>query len=82
MNTIKIYGTGCPKCIKLADNARAAVQELELDLKIEKVDDITVIMQDGIAVLPALAINGHLKSSGKVADTEEIKSWLLTETAE
>ena len=82
MNIIKIYGTGCPKCIKLADNTRTALQELELDWQIEKVDDITVIMQDGIAGLPAMAVNGNLRCNGKVADTEEIKSWLLAEMAE
>lgn len=82
MSTIKIYGTGCPKCIKLADNTSAALRELDLDWQIEKVDDITVIMQDGIAGVPALSINGNLKSSGKVADMEEIKSWLVTEMAE
>ncbi len=73
MKTIKILGTGCPKCNKLAKNAEAAVHELGLDCEIEKVTDINVIMAHGVIMTPALVIEDEVKVVGKVATTDEIK---------
>jgi small redox-active disulfide protein 2 len=76
MKSIKILGTGCPKCRALAENAQAAVDELGLDSEIEKVTDITRIMEYGVMMTPALAVDGELKSSGKVLSVAEIKAIL------
>ncbi|MBU1707059.1 TM0996/MTH895 family glutaredoxin-like protein [bacterium] len=73
MKTIKILGTGCPKCNKLAKNAEAAVHELGVDCKIEKVTDINAIMAHGVMMTPALVIDDEVKIVGKVATTDEIK---------
>lgn len=73
MKTIKILGTGCPKCNQFAKNAEAAVHELGLDYKIEKVTDINVIMAHGVMMTPALVIEDEVKIVGKVATTDEIK---------
>jgi small redox-active disulfide protein 2 len=73
---IQILGTGCPKCKKLAENAEAAAQELGLDFELEKVTDINKIMKFGVMMTPALAIDGDVKTVGKVPTVEEIKSIL------
>ena len=77
MKKIQILGTGCPKCNKLAENAKAAAKELGLEFEIEKVTDINEIMKFGVMVTPALAIDGQVKVIGKVISTEEIKKMLL-----
>ena len=73
---IQILGTGCPKCKTLAANAQAAVEQLDLDCAIEKVADINQIMSFGVMVTPALAIDGQVKSAGKLLSTEQIKQIL------
>ena len=44
MIKIQIYGTGCPKCIQLAQHAEAAAQALGLEYEVEKVTDINAII--------------------------------------
>ncbi|MBD3414934.1 MAG: thioredoxin family protein [Candidatus Aminicenantes bacterium] len=69
---IEILGTGCPKCSRLAQNAREAVQNLGIDAEVVKVTDLNEISDYGVMNTPGLAVNGSVKSSGKVLSTEEI----------
>jgi small redox-active disulfide protein 2 len=73
---IQILGTGCPKCKKLAENAQEAVRQLGIDAQIEKVTDINQIMNFGVMMTPALAVDGQVKTVGKVPSAEEIKKIL------
>ena len=75
--TIKILGSGCPKCQKLEQHAQQAVDELKLkDIKVEHVHDIEKIIEYGVMTTPAIVINEEIKASGSVPEVEEIKSWL------
>ncbi|HCO95987.1 MAG TPA: thioredoxin family protein [Phycisphaerales bacterium] len=76
MKKIQILGTGCPKCRKLAENAEAAANALELEFEVEKVADINEMMKFGVMITPALAIDGQVKSIGKVVSPDEIKAML------
>jgi small redox-active disulfide protein 2 len=76
MKTIQILGTGCPKCEKLAKNADEAAKALGIDHKLEKVADINQILDFGVMMTPALAIDGEVKATGKVLSIDEIKALL------
>lgn len=76
MKKIQILGTGCPKCKKLAENAEAAVKELELEFDLEKVTDINEMMKFGVMMTPALVVDGEVKAVGKVPSPDEIKQML------
>lgn len=69
---IKILGTGCPKCKKLEEQARLAVEEAGVDAEIVKVSDIDTIMEMGVMMTPALAIDDDVKISGRLASKDEI----------
>ena len=73
---VQILGTGCPKCKKLTENAQAAIQEMGLDCDVEKITDVNEIMKFGVMMTPALAVDGQVKSVGKVASPDEIKKML------
>jgi len=73
---IQILGAGCPKCQTLANNAENAVSGLGLDATVEKVTDTDAIMEMGVMVTPALAVDGEVKSSGKVLSEDDIKAML------
>ena len=75
---VQILGAGCPKCRQLAENAEAAVRELGLDCQVEKVTDINAIVDFGVMMTPALAVNGEVKLAGRVASVTEIER-ILTE---
>jgi small redox-active disulfide protein 2 len=73
---LEILGTGCPRCEKLTELARESVKELGITAEIVKVDKIQDIMNYGVMVTPALAIDGVVKVAGRIPSKEEIKNWI------
>ena len=73
---IKVLGTGCAKCKKLAANVEAAALELGIDAKIEKVEDLQQIMEYGVMSTPALVVNDEIKFMGKVPKVADLKKYL------
>ncbi len=76
MKKIQILGAGCPKCRKLAENAEAAARRLGIDYEIEKVTRVNEIMEFGVMLTPALAVDGEVKVAGKVPPPAEIEEML------
>lgn len=76
MKKLQVFGTGCPKCKKLAEHAETAAQQLGLAYEVEKVTDIMRIVDFGV-MLPALVVDGKVKVSGSVPSVEEIKTMLV-----
>lgn len=73
---LQIFGTGCAKCIALGQHAEAAAQALGLEYEMEKVRDMNAIIDAGVTRTPALAVNGEIKSTGKVLSVDDIKTLL------
>jgi small redox-active disulfide protein 2 len=73
---VQILGTGCPKCKLLEQHAREAVQDLGVQADVEKITDIDAIMEMGVMMTPALAIDGTVVSVGKVLNKDQIVSFL------
>lgn len=76
MKEIKILGTGCAKCNKLAEQAETAAKELNIEYKLEKVTDLNKITDYGVMITPALVVDGQVKITGKVPKLDDIKKIL------
>ena len=76
MKKIQILGTGCSKCRKLTELVEQAAKELGIEFEIEKVTDIKEIMDFGVMITPGLAVNGEVKSTGKIPRGDELKKML------
>jgi len=76
MKKIQVLGTGCPKCKKLTANAEAAAKALGIEYTLEKVTEINKIMEFGVLMTPALAVDGEVKVRGEVPDVEALKALL------
>ena len=76
MKLIQVLGTGCAKCAKLKEDVDAAVADLDLDAKVDKVEDIMKITEFGVMMTPALVVDGVVKVVGKIPSVDEIKSYL------
>ncbi len=76
MKKVQVLGTGCPKCKQLFESAKAAVEELEGEYEVVKIEAIKEIMGFGVMMTPALAIDGDVKSTGKVLSAAEIRELL------
>lgn len=78
---IKILGTGCPNCKRTEAVVQTVVEELKIEAKIIKVEDIQDIMAYDIMSTPAVVIDEVVKIKGRVPSFDEIKSLLQnTET--
>jgi len=71
---IQILGSGCQKCHLLEQHAREAVAELGIQAEFKNVQNIDDIMAMGVMITPALAIDGQVKSSGRVLTKDQIKA--------
>jgi small redox-active disulfide protein 2 len=69
---IKILGSGCKKCMMLADNAKAAALAAGKQAEIVKVTDFADIAAYGVMSTPGLVVDEKVVSAGKVLSAEEI----------
>ena len=76
MRKVQILGLGCPKCHRLLENTRRAAEESGIACDVVKVTDIVQMLAFNATRLPALAIDGHVKVSGRVPAVDEIKAIL------
>lgn len=77
--SIEVLGSGCSSCHKLFELTKQAVKELNLEVKVEYIDDIQKVISMGVMQVPVLAINGKPILTGLVPDIEKIKSLLTGE---
>ena len=73
---IEILGTGCPKCKALEQSTRQAVEKLGMAAEIVKVDTLDDILARGVMMTPAIAVDGIVKSSGRVLSPSDIEKLL------
>ncbi len=76
MKQIKILGTGCAKCDLLAENVKKTAESMGIAYQLEKVTDITEIINFGVMMTPGLVVDGEVKVSGRVPKDEEIKEMI------
>ena len=69
---IEILGTGCANCKTLEARVKEAIKQIEGFHSIEKVEDITKIMEYGVMSTPGFVVDGKVISSGKLLTVEEI----------
>lgn len=77
MKTIKILGTGCPKCKKTEAIVRETLAELGMEAHVEKVEDIQQIMAYNVLSTPVVVVDEEIKIKGRIPTKEEMKSLLI-----
>ena len=78
---IQIVGSGCANCQRLYAEAQKAVAQAGVDAELVKVEKREEIVATGIAFTPGLIIDGEVKSSGRIPQSPEIVSWIMTAAA-
>ncbi len=77
---VKVLGTGCRKCNKLYEQVKKAIDTSGVSADLQKVEKIAEIADYGVAITPALVIDGEVKSAGKIPKAEKIEQWLKETT--
>ena len=75
MISIKVLGTGCPNCKRLEAEARAALDDGQVEYQLEKITDYSDIMAYGVMQTPALVINEQVVAVGRIPKRTQILDW-------
>ena len=75
---IKVLGPGCMNCKTLENRIIEALQALNMDATVEKVQDYQQIASYGIVRTPGLVIDEKVTIAGFVPTVEKLKE-ILTE---
>ncbi len=70
---IKVLGTGCANCRTLLDHTKQAVSESGIRAEVQKVEDITKILEYKVMRTPALVFDEKVVIYGRVPAVSEIK---------
>jgi small redox-active disulfide protein 2 len=73
---VKILGTGCVNCKNLETLTRAALDELGLDVEIDKVTDPGEIVAWGVMSTPALVIDDEIVVAGRIPPPARLRELL------
>ncbi|HET6846512.1 MAG TPA: thioredoxin family protein [Anaerolineales bacterium] len=77
MLTIKILGSGCDNCKRLAWLVERAANQLGVQTELIKITEYPEIMKYNVLSTPGLVINEKLVSSGRVPSEAEITTFIV-----
>ena len=78
---IQVLGPGCRRCEALHRTTRAAVAQLGLDTPVERVHDYAQMARIGVIGTPALALDGRVLVTGRVASVDKVRELLAAAVA-
>jgi hypothetical protein len=73
---IKLLGAGCPQCDRLEQELKSVLTETGVAANVDHVRDVKEIGKYGVMGMPALIINGKVKSVGNVPPRAKLREWL------
>jgi small redox-active disulfide protein 2 len=82
MSTIKVLGSGCANCERLAALAEQALSELGRPERVEKVTDYAQMAALGVMATPALAVDDQVVLAGRLPALSALKETLAARLAE
>lgn len=80
MKQIKVLGTGCANCRNLEKMVRSTVENMKLDVSVEKEEDIMKIIAYGVRRTPALVIDDKVVLYGRVPSEKELITLLTNQS--
>jgi small redox-active disulfide protein 2 len=76
MSTIKVLGSGCANCERLAALTGQALAELGRSEQVEKVTDYAQMAALGVMATPALAVDDQVVVAGRIPALDALKTTL------
>ena len=76
---IQVLGSGCTNCRRLFEITKEIVKELNLEVSVDYITDVSKIIEMGIMQSPVLAVNGKPVMIGFIPNKEKIKDLIVKE---
>ena len=73
---IEVFALGCAKCRLIEVAVHAALEEMGLNIDVDKLQDTEEAKRRGVMSQPVLFINGKLMVQGRVPSIDEIKEMI------
>ena len=73
---VKVLGPGCPNCDRLEQMVYQVMETEHIIGSVEHVRDLKDIASYGLVGVPALVINGEVKSVGRLPRENQLRQWL------
>ena len=75
MKDVKILGTGCANCKNTLALVEAVARERNVQIALEKVEDLPAIMAYGVMSTPGVVIDGVVVHTGGVPARSKVEGW-------
>lgn len=75
MKNIKVLGTGCANCKTTLKLIEETANEQGINIKLEKIEELSEIMGYGVMSTPGVVIDGQVVHAGGIPSKETITSW-------
>lgn len=69
---IQVIGAGCKECDELHDNVLEALQQLNIEANVVKVEDLMEMVKLGVMTSPSVMVDGKQVVSGQVASVKNL----------
>ena len=76
MKDIKVLGTGCANCKATIALIEQVAKARQVEVKVEKVEELREIMSYGVMSTPGVVIDGKVVHAGGVPARDKIEQWL------
>lgn len=73
---IEVLGPGCKNCETTASRFAEIIEELGIEAELNHITDMNELMERGIALTPAVTIDGEVVVAGEVPSRAKIKKLL------
>ena len=74
---VSVLSNNCPKCQALEKMVEQTVSVLNLNVKVERIDDLEKIKSYGVAKIPSIVINNDILFNGQLPSSLELKEALI-----
>jgi len=74
---IEILGSGCSKCKATEEIVKRVVKKLGIKAEVGHVYDMNKIIEYGVMMTPAVAIDGKIVVEGKIPTEEETEGIII-----
>jgi len=76
MKDIKVLGTGCANCKATIALIEQVAKARQVEVKVEKVEELREIMGYGVMSTPGVVIDGKVVHAGGIPGRDKIEQWL------
>ncbi|MBO1923184.1 thioredoxin family protein [Thiomicrorhabdus sp. 6S3-12] len=77
---IKVLGTGCSNCNNTVALIEKVAGELDVCVKVSKIEDVAEIASYGVMSTPGVVVNDKVVHSGGVPTHDQVAGWLQSES--